>query len=159
MACLLQAFGNFFFWGSSTLKQNFAVWSLLSLKGGKQIRRSQTTCVIYSHFDGVQRPVVIPQRPARRSTFSCLLSQNTSKSFSPTFILNQATLVFLRNCKSLPTNTPDERISFNLMILIREIKEMSLIKSHYFEVGQFALEIFSFEGIHRKTTFVLTILS
>lgn len=38
------------------------------------------------------------------------------------------------------------------MILISEIKEMSLIKWHYVEVGQFALKMFLVEGFPCKMT-------
>lgn len=70
----------------------------VSAVGGKRMKRIQKTGEIHSDFDGARSPVIIPLRPARCSTYSFLHVQNMPKSFSPTFILNQSTLIFLRNC-------------------------------------------------------------
>lgn len=60
---------------------------------------------------------------------TCAKHAHPNKSFSPAFILNHYTLIFFEEvCESLPSHSPDERIFFNLMNLICEIKEMSLIK-------------------------------
>lgn len=68
--------------------------------------------------------------------------QNTSILTNP-LVPYSSLIILLRICGSLPMQNPDERISFNLMILICEIKDMFLIKRHYAEVGLFALKIVS----------------
>lgn len=101
-------------------------------------------------------PVILPQRLAWCSTYCSLhLSILTNPLVQHSFILDNSTLSSERkNSESVPTHTPDDIISFNLMSLICEIKAMPLIKWHYVEVGRFALKIFSFEGFRCKMTYL-----
>lgn len=120
----------------------------------KKIPNNQKKNELHDYFDG--NPLIIPQRPAWCSTYSSKHVQNmpilTNPLVQHSFLIIILWFFSKKFCESLPSHSPDERIFFNLMNLICEIKEMSLIKWHYAEGGRFALKIFSLEEFHYKMT-------